>query len=879
MPTATYRLQFRNGLTFDRVITLIPYLKQLGISHLYASPIFAATAGSTHGYDVIDPNAIDEAIGGMKGLLRFSDALNAADMGLILDIVPNHLAASLENPWWRDIIAWGTDSPYADYFDVDWARRLTLPVLTRPLQEELRSGAGSLAADDAGCLFFNYRGSRYPLHPRTYGQALAMIGDVPPTIDALAGDAAPENGLRLHREIQHFLATVEDLDARLKEQPTVDQLVSLLDQQLWQLIPWREAASGLSYRRFFEIAGLVGVRVEQPNVFEAMHLTVLDLVRGGRVHGLRIDHIDGLADPEGYLVRLRQAVGPQTYIVVEKILERDEHLPRRWPVQGTTGYEFITAVAEVLTDPEISVLDKAWREMSPENADAEAGLRRAKEQMIDDNFCGEVRALQRLARQIAAADVAFARLPPPAIDAALREVLIAFPVYRTYGTPSGLTEEDGEILGRIFDPLLKTADGEMQPCLRFLLAVLKGESSAANTERALRFRTRMQHLTGPLLAKSLEDTFFYRYNRLIAVNEVGGDPTSVSGSVELFHSRMQQRALSQNAALTATTTHDTKRGEDARARLYSISEAPELWTRSVSRWRDMHRHLIVQLPDGRAPEPGIEWLIYQALAGVWPPQFDISDSSQLAAFRERFLPYIEKALREAKRRTFWTTPNTSYESAVKDFAAQLLSPSNQEFLRDFRDVLEPFIKVGLHNGLTQTLLKLIAPGIPDIYQGCEGFDFSLVDPDNRRPLDFDGLARLDRAEIGATSLVDGDLKFLLTKAGLGLRQSHPALFVRGAYIPLEVSGPAERHLIAFARVYEGLAVIAIAPRLVFDAVVDGTLHKPAFWHDTWIRLPEMEATYDDILGGRTLRPEASLLSAGTVFETHPVGLFASQSTS
>ncbi|MDB5525036.1 MAG: treY [Rhizobium sp.] len=829
IPTATYRLQFRNGMTFQRAIELIPHWQSLGISHVYASPIFAATAGSTHGYDIIDPNMVEPAIGGQDGFNQFSKALKEAGLCLILDIVPNHLAASLENPWWRSIMELGAESPYAGYFDVDWSKKLTLPMLSGSVESELEAGNIKLVIDaEQAALAIDYLGSLYPLHPATYRETLGSLDD------PLSSDS------------------VVLTDGRI------------LDLQPWQFIGWRDAPDGLSYRRFFEITGLAGVRVEEPAVFDAVHRTVLDMVRRGQVDGLRIDHIDGLADPEAYLDRLRAAVGPDFYIVVEKILERDEQLPEKWPINGTTGYEFIASLADVLVDHRSTALDAAYRQISPESVDARGELRKAKQLMVDQNFRGEVLALQQLAREIADAEGgAFAA---DAIDTAVRSVLVAFPVYRTYGTPRGLDDADGEVLDRIFDGLLDVADSDQKTVLGFLHAVLEG---LVGGDRAIHFRTRMQHLTGPLLAKALEDTFFYRYNRLIALNEVGGDPLARDGSVERFHARMQERQKRQPTGLTATSTHDTKRGEDTRARLYAISEAPAVWETAVAWWRNMHLHLIADLGDGPAPEPNIEWMLYQGLAGIWPPRIDTNDPAQLSALSERFLAFVEKALREAKQRTNWTDNNKAYEQAVAKYARHLLSIDNAEFLRDFNETLRPFIKAGGYNSLAQTLLKLTVPGVPDIYQGSEGLDLSLVDPDNRRIVDIE--------QVQSDTGIAAD-KQRLIKMVLRLRQAHRALFTEGRYLALEVQGPAAEHVIAFARVHQDDAAIVIAPRLVLGFVRNDAIRTAEIWRKTRVILPDVlkELSFQDS-AGKAIDPENGGISLTAILAEQPFALLISPS--
>lgn len=818
VPTATYRLQFRNGMTFDKACALVPHIKALGVSHLYASPIFRATTGSTHGYDVVDPNEVDPALGGREGFDRLAETLRKAGLGLILDIVPNHLGASLENPWWRSVIELGRDSPHADVFDIDWSRRLTLPVIARLLEDEIAEGNVSLVRHD-GVPVIECYGNRYPLHPSTH------------------------DFVRLDGGAEHLLEVIA--------------------RQPWQFIPWQEAASNLSYRRFFEITGLVGVRVEDPRVFEETHRTVLEMVRSGQVDGLRIDHIDGLADPEAYLTNLREAAGPDCYIVVEKILERGEQLPDAWPVSGTTGYEFISSLADVLVDHAYGKLDLAYAEAAPEMAETKAALRAAKELMVDRNFRGEVTQLQAMVRDIAATEPRATGLAPEVLDAALREVLIAFPVYRTYGSARGLHGSDVAVLDRVFNGLMEHPDEALCAAFRFLRSTLKGDVGVANATAAKTFRTRLQHLTGPLLAKSLEDTFFYRYNRLIALNEVGGDPTARDGSVEGFHAAMKLRLRKQPEALSTTSTHDTKRGEDARARLYAISEMPREWVEAVTRWRQMNAANISELADGPAPEPNVEWLVYQALAGVWPPDLAPDDRAGLKALEERFLPYVEKALREAKLRTDWAETSVEYEQAVQAYASRLLSADNDEFLADFHRTIAPLVGAGLVNSLSQTLIKLASPGIPDIYQGCEGLDFSLVDPDNRRIPDF--------ASFGPDG--PGGAKYRLIASALDLRAREPDLFALGDYLPLKADGPMAEHIVAFARKREEKIVIAVAPRLMLKHLEDGRI-PPSVWRGTRLVLPDGLGARPlaDVLGGGKVTSSAGGLALETMLAERPVAL-------
>ncbi|WP_065368537.1 malto-oligosyltrehalose synthase [Kosakonia sacchari] len=786
-PTATYRLQFRNGMTFDRAAALVPYLKHLGISHLYASPIFTAASGSTHGYDVTNANEIDPTLGGRDGFDRLVRALKNAGLGLILDIVPNHMAASLENAWWRDVIGKGEKSPYAHHFDIDWSRRLTLPFLGDDFDTVLANGELAIKADPlTGEPALAYYDNFYPLVAESWqGREQALIG-----------------------ETDHAL--IADIHA----------------QQPWRLMSWRDAASDLSYRRFFEITGLVGVRVEDEAVFDDAHRLILELVHSGAVEGLRIDHVDGLADPKGYLMRLRQKVGPECYLTVEKILGKGEHLPPDWPVSGTTGYEFIAALSDVLVDDaKLSNLRKAYDSVAGRRVNMREELRDAKLLMVDRNFNGEFNVLVSLALTIGHAEI-----PVPQEDAvrqALRELLIAFPVYRTYGTEQGLPEADASLLNKVVESVQRSPYAPDAAALDFVRRILVGDVAKSALGAAARFRTRFQQLTGPLMAKSVEDTLFFRQHVDLALNEVGAEPLPRTFSLDRFHAEMQTRLERQPDALSGTSTHDTKRGEDARARLYTLTESPERWADCVARWRQMNHSKVQLLDDGHAPRPMVAWMIYQALAGVWPVNLQADDVDGLRALEARFVAFVEKALREAKQRTDWIETNDAYEQAVLDYVRHLLSPENREFLTDFTASLQPFIRAGLVNSLTQTVIKLTAPGVPDIYQGSEALNFSLVDPDNRLEPDYAELERLLVDEEQADphsqeSWSSGQLKQFFIYRLLHLRQQMPSLFRRGAYLPLTVAGEEAEHLIAFARVENQDALIVLAPRLLFDAI-DGSL--------------------------------------------------------
>lgn len=808
-PRSTYRLQFRNGMDFAWAQQLVPYLKQLGISHLYASPLMTAVSGSTHGYDVTNPNEIDPALGGLDGLRRLADTLHTHDMGLLLDIVPNHMAASLENPWWRSVVAWGAESVFARHFDIDWSQKLTLPFLGKGFAEELADETIRLTIDPQhDTIALAYHDTFYPLHPST-SQALLQEAGIIATPSSPAMDPQGNAAFSTALSDSDARSTLENHLNTLSAQP--DRITAIHAAQPWKLTDWKTASRHLSYRRFFEIAGLAGLRVEDPAVFDDSHRLTLDLVRAGIVDGLRIDHVDGLADPAGYLGRLHAAVGPDVYIVVEKILEKNEPFAADWPVAGATGYEFIASLADALADDMeggrlaaafLPLKDKEHRGSYTEEAKA------SKQQMLTDNFEGEMHRLAALAKGVA--DLSQADFSRSVLTEAIRAIIIALPVYRTYITPAGVTERDRQLLAAARQAAQGTTQPEAREAIDLIWEILVDDCVAGAYEACAEFRSRFQQLSGPIMAKALEDTLFYRENAFIAANEVGGNPGEPASGPAAFHAAMRVRLETMSRGLSATSTHDTKRGEDARARLYTLSEAPDLWIAGVGRWKTLNGRFR-QPHDGRSvPEPDVEWLIYQALGGVWP----ISGRAHLC---KRMTAYVEKALREAKIGTNWNQPDVHYEQKVMRFVEEILR--HEAFLSDFEKTLSPFIDAGLLNSLSQTLIKLTAPGIPDIYQGSERGDFSLVDPDNRPLLDVASLTVPKQPH--ALREVFADYKQWLTATVLAARNAAPQLF-DGPYRPLELSD-GRRQAIAFLRGTPEAFAITIVPRLTFGRTAHGRM--------------------------------------------------------
>ena len=768
---ATYRLQLREGMTFERACeVVVPHACALGASHLYLSPPFAAAPGSTHGYDVTDHGVIDPGLGGREGLDRLSAALRERGMGLVIDIVPNHMAADPANPWWRDVCEWGVHARHAGHFDIDWSRRLTLPVLGAPFEEVLGTGEIALRADPEGRgLEIAYHDQAYPLTPPSYRIAAEALPELSGLAD-IAEIAEPGRADAFHWAMRNAL---DGLDGRAVEGAERALLARLHDAQPWRLTHWVEARRDLSYRRFFEVTGLVGVRVEDEAVFDDVHRLILELVRDGTVEGLRVDHVDGLRDPASYLRRLREAA-PDAWLLVEKITEGHERLPEEWPVEGTTGYEFIATLGDLMVPRRgVEVLEEAFERLA-EGSPPEEERDAIKRRTVSVSFEGELAAVVRALRPRMAPE-------PDAMELtrALAEIVVALPVYRTYGDAEGFRPDDLTLLDGAVSRASQRGDGPL----------MRRAVEALGRPCAWEARARFQQLTGPAMAKAVEDTLFYRHNALVARNEVGCDPLEPPAGSAAVHRALAGRVRSPHA-LSATATHDTKRGEGARARLHALAEAPQTWVR-----------LFEGLRTDEGPDPEIQWLLLQAMAGAW-------GSDDLAV---RFEDYVAKALREAKRGTSWTDPDEAYEAAAVDWAVARIRDA--AFSDGFGAALDPFVEAGQIGALAQTVLKVAAPGVPDIYQGTEAEDLSLVDPDNRRPPDWARLARL----IDGPSDSPAGRHAVTMRRALAVRGERPALFAEGAYRPL----PAPPTAFAFERSLGGDRAVAIVPTRPLALVADG----------------------------------------------------------
>ncbi|MBB3018249.1 (1-_4)-alpha-D-glucan 1-alpha-D-glucosylmutase [Microvirga lupini] len=878
-PRATYRLQFHKDFTFDDAVKIVPYLAKLGISHVYSSPIQAAAPGSTHGYDIVDHAVINPELGGEEGFHRFSEALKEHDLKLVLDIVPNHMGVGGQsNSWWLSVLEWGRLSPVAEAFDIDWERpgangKLIVPSLGGLYGEVLERGELQLKFDSAEGSFSVWHWEhRFPVCPTTYPEILDR---------ALASLSNPAKAGKLRRMTEHLRAMgeqgeSEDAASRVEEAEALkqelaeavaassdlrkaidkavaaingspddpgsfDALHRLLEAQAYRLSFWRAASSDINYRRFFDINTLAGIRVEIPQIFEKTHELIFRLVNEGHVHGLRIDHIDGLADPEGYARTLQEKVGPGFYVVVEKILEPGEEL-RPWPVAGTSGYDTLNLIDGVLVDGRSGgAFERIYREASGLQGSYEDLLRQAKVEITEKNFASELGVLVSDIKAVADASRRTRDYTTFALRQALVEIVAAFPVYRSYLTNGEPATEDIRLIEATTDAAKGSSTLPDRTVHDLIAAILLGRLPSGAPGDVRRFRRRFQQLTGPVMAKSLEDTLFYRYGRLIALNEVGGDPGHFGVAPDTFHQMNVDRARNWPHAMIGTATHDTKRGEDARARLLALSEMPEEWAKAVAVWKELASPHLSEIDGVPAPDANDQAILLQSLFGAWPLELlGKADRKKLASFQERMEGYLTKALREAKRHTSWVAPNEAYENAAIGLLRAVLAP-NSPFLERFGGLLRRLSTLGMLNGLTRTILKLTLPGVPDIYQGTEFWDFSLVDPDNRRPVDYTARARaLEKGE-PLTSLMsswtDGRVKQRIISAVLRDRMQSPALYAEGEYQILKVQGEHADHLLSYSRRLGTDALAVVVPRLWAGLMKrDDLSFDAASWGDTSIEL-------------------------------------------
>ncbi|HEX3947019.1 MAG TPA: malto-oligosyltrehalose synthase [Acidimicrobiales bacterium] len=840
---STYRLQL-NGLGFGRARELVPYLAALGVQTLYVSPVLAAAPGSSHGYDVVDPTRIDPALGGADGLAGLLEELDAHGMRLLVDVVPNHMATVAANRWWWDVLRRGRRSRYAGTFDIDWGAhggRVLLPVLGRPLAEVL--GAGELSmVDHDGEPALAYFDQRFPVDPAT-------LADVP---DVDAGD----------------------LD-----------MAALLDRQHYRLAYWRLAGAEGNYRRFFDVDGLVGIRLEDPAVYRATHRLVLELAADRRVAGLRVDHVDGLADPAAYLHRLRADLDAgrtgsadraertgradraertgRPALVIEKIVARDEPLPAAWPVDGMTGYELADLAGGLLVDPAGAEALAAGPPFDQREAVAKA-------EVLDRLFGGQLDRLVALAADALApgTDVATGQL-----RRALAGLTVALPGYRTYLDGEPPSAADRRRLARAVATATEGLDADGR---RALVLVHQGLLSAVPGSGWLPVARRWQQLTGAVAAKGVEDTATYRYDGLLVGAEVGGDPGRPAVTPAAFHEAMAERARRHPGSLNATSTHDSKRSEDVRARLAVLSEMPDRWAAQVDRWARRHRTWAAG--HGTGPSDHDRRLVYQSIVGTWP-----IDGPTDGDYRRRVADYVGKAAREAKQATSWLDPDERYERALAAFVGHLLGSArggDRRFVTEVDRLTAAIGPAAATNSLGLVVLRSTLPGVPDTYQGTELWDFSLVDPDNRRPVDFDRrrrlLAELDQGRSAADLSAgwgDGAVKLSVTGRLLRLRRDRPALFDRSAYLPLRLRGPASEHAVAFARRHRRQWSVTVVPRLAFGLAGPGRFPLGALWGETSVVLDRSAPTeWVEVLTGAPVGSRRGSLRLADVLRLLPVAV-------
>jgi (1->4)-alpha-D-glucan 1-alpha-D-glucosylmutase len=926
VPRATYRLQLGPGLTFDGAAALLDYLEALGVSDCYTSPFLETATRGSHGYDVSDHNRLRAELGGEEAFTRFAAALRARGMGLLVDVVPNHMGiAQNRNAWRLDVLENGAASPYASYFDIDWqpvkgelGNKVLLPILGQQYGIVLDQGELRLALED-GRFVVRYYDTILPISPRSYGRILghriealaAQLGGEHPDVVRLKSlvtwfatlpprtekdperlaarrrekDIGREKLLALLFESPAVRAFVEDtvriFNGTPGEPRSMDLLDELLTDQAYRVAYWRVAGEEINYRRFFDINDLAAIRMEDPEVFEATHRLLFGLVREGIVTGLRIDHPDGLYDPAEYFRRLQRGTGGNFYIVAEKILAPGEQLPDAWETAGTTGYEFLNLLNGIFVDrANARAMEQVYARLIKHRPSFLDIVRECKRLITETSMASELNVLGHRLNTISEKHRSSRDFTLGSLTRALRETIVGFPVYRTY-VDGQVTARDRDYIARAIAHAVRrtTTDATVYEWLQDLLTLENPEwATEADVRERLDFVMRFQQITGPVTAKGFEDTALYRFNRLVSLNEVGGDPSRFGVTLAEFHAENGARLRRSPHGLSATATHDTKRGEDVRARISVLSEIPEEWRRRLAAWQRLNRRHRTMVEGVAVPGANTEYLIYQTLVGAWPID------------AERLTTYLLKAVREAKVHTSWVNPNARYDEALTRFARSIIDRQRAAaFLDDFLPFQLRIAHFGAVNSLAQTLVKLTAPGVPDFYQGTELWDLSLVDPDNRRPVDWALRRRLlDDLEhaLGATpdrralahelwvKKEDARVKLFVVREGLALRRERPEVFAAGAYRPLEVRGPLAEHVIAFARLGEGAAAVTIVPRLLARRGGELPPLGPEYWQDTTVEIPaEAGRRFRNVLTGEDLGGGA--LPVGHALAHVPVALLDS----
>jgi (1->4)-alpha-D-glucan 1-alpha-D-glucosylmutase len=950
VPTATYRLQFHAGFTFDDATAIVDYLHALGISHAYASSYLAAVPGSLHGYDVADPTRLNPEVGTPEAYGRWVAALRARGMAHIIDLVPNHMGiAKSANPWWQDVLENGPSSLHARVFDIDWhplkpelEYKVLIPILGDSYGAVLERQEIELRHAE-GVFSLHYFETTLPVAPRSYARILEV------EVDALVqrlgegsleaaeylsiltairrlpdrADLRPESRIERAREkevVKRRLGALTRESAAVREHvgravalfngtkgdpQSFDRLDDLLNHQAYRLAHWRVAAEEINYRRFFDINELAAIRMEDPAVFDQVHAFVFSLLRDGCLDGFRIDHVDGLYDPADYLERLRaraREVRPDLFtperplfVVVEKILGIDEVLPD-WPTQGTTGYDFLIQVNGLFIDERNEKpFNAVWENFARMRTPFREIAYRSKQLILRLSMASELNVLAHALNLFSERSRYYRDFTLNSLTQAMREIIACFPVYRTYVNwrEEGVRPRDRRYIEHAVAEAKRRNPGRPRAVFNFVRDLLLKQADyipAGEQDAYRRFVGKFQQVTSPVTAKGIEDTALYNYNRLVSLNEVGGEPDHFGVAPGSLHDWLRARAASWPQALSATSTHDTKRSEDVRARLNALSELPGAWKQAIAGWARANRRGRSTLDGQSYPSRNEEYLLYQTLVGTWP--FEPMDEEGERRYRERIVAYMHKAMREAKVVTSWINPSEAHEEAMTRFVEAVLSPENTAFRDDFTAFARRIARHGLWTSLSQVALKIGAPGVPDFYQGAELWDFSLVDPDNRRPVDYGRRARLldelrrgDEAEGRGPMLdrlmaapCDDRLKLLVTTALLHERREHRAVFEVGAYEPLAFDGPRRDHAFGFARRHDGREVLVIVPRLVAGLLPEADVPPlgERVWGDTRLVLPAGgPPRYRHALSGERLAAADGGLRLAQVFAHAPVAFLTS----
>ena len=913
IPTSTYRIQFHSEFNFNKAIEIITYLADLGVGDLYASPIFKASKGSTHGYDVVDPTILNPELGTESDFNDLTTQIQQHQMGWLQDIVPNHMAYDSQNLWLMDVLENGRDSEFFDFFDIHWNQayeemegRVLAPMLGDFYANALERGEIQLDYQDKN-LLIDYFGLKLPLRIESYitfithnlGRLAREIGRQHPDFIKFLGilyllKNIPEETKGKERldqinfvksllweiytensNVEQFIQNnLKEFNGEVGRSESFDLLDRLLNQQFYRLSFWKVGAEEINYRRFFTVNELISVKVEELKVFKKTHELISRLVAENKFKGVRIDHIDGLYDPAQYLTRLRETLG-EAYVTVEKILELNEDLPPNWQIQGTSGYEFLNYVNGIFCySKHERKFSKIYSSFTGLNYKYEDLVYEKKGLILEKNLAGDLENLVQILKRIASHTREGSDFTVYGLRKALFEVLVLFPVYRTYVDENGISDTDEKYVIQTIKAAKKKAPlliNELDFIQKILLLEYEDFRSKTQREEWLHFVMRSQQLTGPLMAKGVEDTLLYVYNRLLSLNEVGGNPSHFGIELDLFHQFNRDKVANWQHGMNTTATHDTKRGEDVRARLNVLSEIPQEWSQQVNSWREINQ---TYKQEGM-PDTNDEYLLYQTLLGTYP-----FEENELADFPDRIKDYILKAVREAKVYTAWLRPDEEYEQAFLNFIDRCLKDKS-DFLQQLRPWQQKIAEYGIYNSLSQVLIKNTAPGVPDLYQGAELWELSLVDPDNRRPVDYQkrreflqdiknqssqNILQLIKELIATKE--NGKIKLFLTHQLLTARKKYSELFQNGDYQEIEVTGEHQDSIVAFSRNYGDKTIVAIAPRFLTRIIKPGQLPLGMqVWSDTNLKLTDRD--WHNLIDGQTIAGETAV---GKILQNFPVAL-------